>query len=228
MLQTLKKKYKRNLSKRKIGEGPIFGLSKSVWGELGYLAGKMATVAKPQDHVFDVPKPVWRAPRYKNHIDGGEKKSSGGKETNETCVETVWSDEDKTALLQGLIDFKSNTGTHAYEDMSGFYEVVRKSVRVDVRKIEVIEKLRTLREKFESNLGQGKKGEEPTFVKPHDRKIFILSKSIWGALYYSGKSGEEPTFAKPHDSEVFDLSKPVWKAQRDENRDVKRRKTKKT
>ncbi|EFH60483.1 hypothetical protein ARALYDRAFT_900451 [Arabidopsis lyrata subsp. lyrata] len=51
-----------------------------------------------------------------------------------------------------------------------------------------MEKLRNLRKKYENNLVKAKSGDEPTFVKTHDRKAFELSKFVWGAIESAVKS----------------------------------------
>ncbi|CAN8294208.1 unnamed protein product [Cochlearia groenlandica] len=112
-----------------------------------------------------------------------ERKSVGGsgEETKKTYFQRVWSEEDEIALLQGIIDYKANTGVSPYDDTNGFYQLVKKSISFDVSKIQFMEKLRGLKKKFENNVGKGKNGEEPILSKSHDRKTFDLSKTIWGA-----------------------------------------------
>ncbi|EFH68907.1 hypothetical protein ARALYDRAFT_888456 [Arabidopsis lyrata subsp. lyrata] len=52
-----------------------------------------------------------------------------------------------------------------------------------------MEKLRSLKKKYENNLGKAKEGDEPIFVKPHDRKAFELSKLVWGGIRMVLQSG---------------------------------------
>lgn len=50
-------------------------------------------------------------------------------------------------------------------------------------KAQLFDKLRSLKKKFQNNiLVQGRNGEDPTFAKPHDRKVFDLSQFIFGEL----------------------------------------------
>ncbi|CAH2038250.1 unnamed protein product [Thlaspi arvense] len=121
------------------------------------------------------------AKRVKKVSGEEEKKSGGGEETKKTYFQRLWSEEDEIAVLQRLIDCKADTGANPLDDMTGFYQLVKKSISFDVSKTQFTEKLRSLKKKFENNLGKGKNGEEPTFSKPHDRKAFDLSKLIWGA-----------------------------------------------
>ncbi|KAF8090695.1 hypothetical protein N665_0469s0030 [Sinapis alba] len=108
-------------------------------------------------------------------------KSCSGEETRKSYFQRVWSEEDEIAALQGLIDYKNDTGTSPYDDTNAFYLSVKKSISFDVSKTQVMKKLRGLKKKYENNLGKEKNGEELSFSKPHDRKAFDLSKFVWGA-----------------------------------------------
>lgn len=117
-------------------------------------------------------------------VSGEEEKKSGvggGEETKKTYFQRVWSEDDEIAVLQGIIDYKTETGLSPYDDTNGFYQLVKKSISFDVSKIQFMEKLRSLKKKYENNVGKAKNGEEPIFLKSHDRKAFDLSKNIWGA-----------------------------------------------
>ncbi|XP_010476078.1 PREDICTED: probable transcription factor At1g11510 [Camelina sativa] len=109
------------------------------------------------------------------------KKSGGGEETKKTYFQRVWTEDDEIAVLQGLMDYKKETGVSPYDDTNGVYQLVKKSVSFDVSKIQFMEKLRSLKKKYENNVGKAKNGEEPSFAKPHDRRTFELSKLVWGA-----------------------------------------------
>ncbi|KAL1188644.1 putative transcription factor [Cardamine amara subsp. amara] len=113
-------------------------------------------------------------------VSGEEEKKSGGEETKKTYFQRLWSEDDEIAVLQGLIDYKTETGVSPYDDTTGFYQLVKKSISFDVSKIQFMEKLRSLKKKYENNVGKAKNGEEPTFSKSHDRKAFDLSKNVWG------------------------------------------------
>ncbi|KAF2557494.1 hypothetical protein F2Q68_00013228 [Brassica cretica] len=106
-------------------------------------------------------------------------KSGGGsgEEAKKTYFQRVWSEEDEIAVLQGLIDYRNDTGASPYDDTNAFYLSVKKSISFDVSKTQVIKKIWGLKTKYENNLVK----EELTFSKPHDRKAFDLSKFVWGA-----------------------------------------------
>ncbi|KFK43427.1 hypothetical protein AALP_AA1G124400 [Arabis alpina] len=113
-------------------------------------------------------------------VSGEEEKKSGGEETKKTYFQRVWSQEDEIAVLQKIIDYKTDNGVSPLDDTNAFYLLVRSFISFDVSKIQFNEKLRSLKKKFENNLGKSKNGEEPSFLKAHDRKAFDLSKLIWG------------------------------------------------
>ncbi|KAG2241033.1 hypothetical protein Bca52824_096860 [Brassica carinata] len=115
---------------------------------------------------------------------GNKKVKSGGsgeEETKKTYFNRVWSEEDEIAALQGLIDYRNHTGVNPYDDTNAFYLSVKKSISFDVSKTQLIKKLWGLKTKYENNVGKEKNGEELAFPKPHDRKVFDLSKCFWGA-----------------------------------------------
>lgn len=109
------------------------------------------------------------------------KRVSGEEETKKSCFQRVWTEEDEIAVLQGIIDFKNETGSSPYDDKNALYDLVKKSVSFDVTKTQFMEKIRALKKKFENNLGRGKKkGKDPSFSKAHDGKAFDLAKLVWG------------------------------------------------
>ncbi|CAH8256207.1 unnamed protein product [Arabidopsis lyrata] len=91
------------------------------------------------------------------------------------AFQRLWSEEDEISVLQGMIDFKADTGKSPYEDSNAFYEFLKKSISFEVSKNQFMDKIRSLRKKY-----IGKEGKEPSFVKAHDKKAFELSKFIWG------------------------------------------------
>jgi len=137
-----------------------------------------------------------------------EKKKSGGggEETKKTYFQRLWTEDDEIVVLQGLIDDKKDTGVSSTNKV---YELVKKSISFDVSKNQFMEKLRALKKKYENNLGKAKDGVEPTFVKPHDRKAFELSKLVWGgirmALASGMKSNEKSKKSSKFESVKHDL-----------------------
>ncbi|XP_031248064.1 probable transcription factor At1g61730 [Pistacia vera] len=96
----------------------------------------------------------------------------------------VWSDEDEIAVLKGLIDFTTKKGMDPYQDTNAFHHFIKKSFHVEFTRIQVMEKIRRLKKKYENNLG--KKGEDSSFSKPHEQEAYDLSKKLWGNGSTSG------------------------------------------
>ncbi|KAG7650229.1 putative transcription factor [Arabidopsis thaliana] len=88
----------------------------------------------------------------------------------------LWSEEDEILVLQGMIDFKADTGKSPYVDTNAFYDFLKKSISFEVSKNQFMDKIRSLRKKYIGKEGRN----EPSFVKAHDKKAFELSKFIWG------------------------------------------------
>lgn len=107
-------------------------------------------------------------------------KTGGGEEESikKPAFQRLWSEEDEIAVLQGMIDFKSDTGKSPYEDTNGFYDFIKKSISFEVSKNQFMDKIRSLKKKFIGK--EVKNGVEPSFLKAHDRKSYGLSKVIWG------------------------------------------------
>ncbi|KAE9457783.1 hypothetical protein C3L33_10321, partial [Rhododendron williamsianum] len=79
-----------------------------------------------------------------------------------------------------------------------FHEFIKKSLSVEVSRSQLMDKVRRLKKKYEINAGQGEKGADPVFSKPHEHKCFGLSKKVWGCgkdssngVDENGKSGNE-------------------------------------
>ena len=118
-----------------------------------------------------------------------EKKSGGGEETKKAYFQRVWSEDDEIDLLQGLVDYENINGVSLYDNITEVYQLVKTSISFDVSKVQFTEKLRSLKRKYENNLVKAKNAD--TFAKSHDRKVFELSKIVWGAIESAVKSSEK-------------------------------------
>ncbi|EOA35287.1 hypothetical protein CARUB_v10020457mg [Capsella rubella] len=103
---------------------------------------------------------------------GGEEES-----VKKPAFQRLWTEDDEIAVLQGMIDFKADTGKSPYEDTNAFYDFIKKSISFEVSKNQFMDKIRSLRKKYTA---KGKTGVEPSFSKAHDQKSYELSKFIWG------------------------------------------------
>ncbi|KAI3728845.1 hypothetical protein L6452_17489 [Arctium lappa] len=98
-----------------------------------------------------------------------------------SVMKRVWSDDDELLLLQGFIDYQSKKGCSPLSDMDGFYQFTMDSLPGNASKSQLYEKIRRLKKKFRVNSEKvSDNGEDPMFPKPHERKLFELSKKIWG------------------------------------------------
>ncbi|KAL6197563.1 hypothetical protein ACLB2K_033171 [Fragaria x ananassa] len=115
--------------------------------------------------------------------DGVEEESS--KKSN--LFQRLWSDEDEIIILKGMNDYATKKGVDPYADMGAFHEFIKKSLKVDVSKVQLQDKIRRMRKKFENNV---RKKHEPT--KPHEKKTYELSKKVWGGGEDLAGNTEQP------------------------------------
>ena len=114
-----------------------------------------------------------------------ESKKSG--DDSKKLFQRLWSEDDEIVILKGMIDYTAKKGADPFADMNGFYDFIKKSLQIDFTKNQLSDKLRRLKKKYENNAG--KKKFNPT--KPHDEKVFELSKKIWGGEG-GGLKSEQP------------------------------------
>nr|XP_043640020.1 STOREKEEPER protein-like [Erigeron canadensis] len=130
-------------------------------------------------------------PTLKRHISGpsdnnNNKKSkivSNGDTEDEkkAVIKRVWSEDDEIMLLQGFIEYQLKNGYSPLSDMDGFYRFSMDNIPGNASKSQLYEKVRRLKKKFRVNVEKvGPNGKDPVFAKPHDAKIFEISKKIWG------------------------------------------------
>ena len=93
-----------------------------------------------------------------------------------SSFQRLWSEEDEVSLLQGMIDFKADSGKNPYEDMDRFYELASKSISFEASKIQFVDKIRSLKRKY---MGKAKHGAE-SLTKAHDIDCLKLATCIWG------------------------------------------------
>ncbi|CAE5960200.1 unnamed protein product [Arabidopsis arenosa] len=88
----------------------------------------------------------------------------------------LWSEEDEIVLLQGMIDFSSDTGKSVSDDMNGFFEKLKDSISFDVKGVnQFVKKIWSLKNKYVVKKKSG------NFTKDHDKKCFELANMIWGS-----------------------------------------------
>ncbi|CAN6865359.1 unnamed protein product [Brassica oleracea] len=140
------------------------------------------------------------------------------------AFQRLWTEEDEIAVLQGMIDFKKDTGKSPYDDTNVYYDYIKKSISFEVSKNQFMDKIRSLRKKY---IGK----EKPSFTKPHDQKSYRLCQYIWGpdgmglesAVKSNGASKKSQKKTKKLDSVKQELSfgaSPNGKTVDDDENDV--------
>lgn len=122
--------------------------------------------------------------RKKDAAENGSVQKSG--EESKKLFQRIWGDDDELALLQGMIDFREKKGMDPFANTNAFHHFVKKSLGQEFTHSQLANKIRVLKKKYSNNEGKGKDGEDRSFSKPHEQKVFELSKKIWGA----NKSGD--------------------------------------
>ncbi|PON34738.1 hypothetical protein PanWU01x14_342060, partial [Parasponia andersonii] len=107
-------------------------------------------------------------------VEDESKKSSG--DDSKKLFQRLWSEDDEIVILKGMIDYAAKKGADLSTDMSPFLDFIKKSLQLDFTKTQLADKVRRLK-KLENNAG--KKKYNPT--KPHEEKVFELSKKIRGS-----------------------------------------------
>ncbi|XP_076941312.1 GLABROUS1 enhancer-binding protein-like [Bidens hawaiensis] len=107
-----------------------------------------------------------------NNNNNGEKK---------LLFQRLWSEENEVELIQGMIDYVKAKGKDPAADVNDFHEFVKQSLHVDVNDRQMLAKARRLKKKFENNVARVEtKGKVRSFSNPHEKKMYELSKHLWG------------------------------------------------
>ncbi|KAI3741079.1 hypothetical protein L1987_58746 [Smallanthus sonchifolius] len=104
--------------------------------------------------------------------NGGEKKQ---------LFQRLWSEDNEIELIQGMINYVKEKGKDPVADVNDFHEFVKKSLHVDVNDRQMLTKARRLKKKFKNNVAKVEnKGKVRSFSNPHEKKMYELSKNLWG------------------------------------------------
>ncbi|KAJ4870749.1 DNA-binding storekeeper protein-related transcriptional regulator [Raphanus sativus] len=69
------------------------------------------------------------------------------KEKKPAAFHRLWTEEDEIAVLQGMIDFKKDTGNSPYDDTNAYFDYIKKSISFEVSKNQFMDKLRSLKKR---------------------------------------------------------------------------------
>ncbi|XP_048599835.1 probable transcription factor At1g61730 [Brassica napus] len=77
-----------------------------------------------------------------------DEKKIGEDSKKPAAFQRLWTEEDEIAVLQGMIDFKKDTGNSPYDDTNAYYDYIKKSISFEVSKNQFMDKLRSLKKKY--------------------------------------------------------------------------------
>ncbi|KAK7364916.1 hypothetical protein VNO80_13662 [Phaseolus coccineus] len=103
-------------------------------------------------------------------------KKSGGQTK---MFQRIWSHEDEVGILKGILEFISRTGQDPYKYADAFHNFIKKSLHVEVSSLQLKEKIRRMKKRFETHMERQMQRKEPRLLKPHDQTLFEFSKKIW-------------------------------------------------
>lgn len=118
-------------------------------------------------------------------------------------AERVWSEKDETVVLEGLRDWKNKGKTWNKEKgwipvnaLGEFLNGIKESLHFfPDTKTQLYPKIQKLKIRyFNAMKNKYTDGDEdPVFAKPHDIRLYLISKDIWSDLYKKMKEMEEKT-----------------------------------
>ncbi|XP_021746954.1 GLABROUS1 enhancer-binding protein-like [Chenopodium quinoa] len=108
-------------------------------------------------------------------ISGG---AGGGvpEEGSKKLFQRVFSEDDEILILKGMIDFKAKRGADPMIEIDDFYGFIKKSLHVEVSKVQIVDKVRRLKKKFFN-------AKKKKLTNPVEIQCFELSKKIWENNY---------------------------------------------
>ncbi|KAL1818300.1 hypothetical protein DCAR_0414452 [Daucus carota subsp. sativus] len=102
------------------------------------------------------------------------------------AIKAVFTKEDEIALVEGMIEFKETNQSNLSSNMTAFRNFVKNSLSCIVSRTQLVSKISKLKHKFLCNVSKVENGEDPMSWKPHDYKLFELSRDIWGSEVLGG------------------------------------------
>lgn len=109
-----------------------------------------------------------------------KKKNKSRSSSSAAANARVWSERDELVMVKGIISFLKKFTTF---DGKKFYNWINKYIEADVSTGQIADKVCRLKKKYRNNeANRGPNGEDPVFSKPHEQKLFELSKQAWGSI----------------------------------------------
>ncbi|KAG6524567.1 probable transcription factor At5g28040 [Zingiber officinale] len=116
----------------------------------------------------------------------------------------LWTDEEEIKILQGFLQFTSKRGTtfasHQY-DTGPFYEEIKKELRFDFTKNQLIEKLRRLKKKYRNCVSRMRSaGKDFAFRSVHERAIYDIARNIWSVNAKRTQESDDEDLNNPNNT----------------------------
>ncbi|KAL6284921.1 hypothetical protein ACE6H2_015850 [Prunus campanulata] len=109
-----------------------------------------------------------------------KKKNKSRTSSSAAANARVWGERDELVMVKGIISFLKKFTTF---DGKKFYNWINKYIEADVSTGQIADKVCRLKKKYRNNeANRGPNGEDPVFSKPHEQKLFDLSKQAWGSI----------------------------------------------
>ncbi|CAI9787900.1 unnamed protein product [Fraxinus pennsylvanica] len=116
-------------------------------------------------------------------------------DTKEKLFQRLWSEDDEIVILKGMTDYVVKKKSDPAADLNAFRDFIKKDLNVDVTKVQLQDKIRRLKKKYDKNKSKEKQGKKRTLAKAHEQEVYELSKKIWGknnGNYSGGEAFENP------------------------------------
>ncbi|KAM7468911.1 hypothetical protein LguiA_007094 [Lonicera macranthoides] len=83
--------------------------------------------------------------------DEGAKEEKSSRVDKKSAITLLWTDKDEVTVLNGMIRYKLEKGLDPFADFHAFHEFVKDSLRDDVSKNQLTDKIRRLEKKYQNN-----------------------------------------------------------------------------
>ncbi|XP_075523178.1 GLABROUS1 enhancer-binding protein-like [Primulina tabacum] len=110
-----------------------------------------------------------------------KKSAFAGDESKKLLFQRLWSEDDEIAILEGMAEYAEKKRSDPVADLNAFHDFIKKNLHVDVTRVQLQDKIRRLKKKYENNKSKEIEGKDKTFSKAHEQKAYDLSKIVWGS-----------------------------------------------
>ncbi|KAF3321486.1 hypothetical protein FCM35_KLT14739 [Carex littledalei] len=151
-------------------------------------------------------------PRSKRPKVSSSTSSASASAARSSGKKRLWSPEDELTVVRGLLSYRAKKGVlpASAQEMEVFHRLIRGSLSIKVSTIQLSDKVRGLKRKFNQAILLGKEVSSPSFPDSHEKTLFNLSKTVWG-------SNSKKTTTKNTDIEIFNFDDTEIDANQIEN-----------